>query len=208
MEFLTEKFLFSDKSLSFDLEDFEKGKKNKLLILGLSGSGKSSLGSYLSHVYKVDYYSLDNCYNDDIKKKLIKKYNLEEKENYSLIYHCIKEKLFSNKKEIIEGIGLIDITDVLFSDKVDSKFRNKLLISPTIILGKSVLKSTFDASLRNKKIWKKSVLDQIFSVSKMNRGLEESMNKFIQVRSKVPGTKIEEFNVPKLNIEYSIGSTK
>ena len=55
---IQEGYLFSDKSISVNLDKFESGEKNKLLIIGVLGSGKTSLGKYLQKKYKVkDFFS-------------------------------------------------------------------------------------------------------------------------------------------------------
>lgn len=57
LELLQEGYLLSDKTISVDLDEFENRKKDKLLIIGVCGSGKTSLGAHLAKKYKADFFS-------------------------------------------------------------------------------------------------------------------------------------------------------
>ena len=54
---IQEGYLFSDKTISVNLKHFEQLGEHKLLIVGVLGSGKTSLGEYLAKKYKVDFFS-------------------------------------------------------------------------------------------------------------------------------------------------------
>ena len=55
---LHEGLISSDKTVSINLSDFVNGRANKLLIVGVLGSGKTSLGEYLQKKYKIkDFFS-------------------------------------------------------------------------------------------------------------------------------------------------------
>jgi len=41
---IQEGYLFSDKTISVNLDDFESGKNNKLIVVGVLGSSKSTVG--------------------------------------------------------------------------------------------------------------------------------------------------------------------
>lgn len=58
-EYILEGYLLSDKTISVNLSQFESKKKNKLLIVGVLGSGKTSLGEYLKKKYKVSEFHSD-----------------------------------------------------------------------------------------------------------------------------------------------------
>lgn len=57
--YLNEGYLFSNKTISVNLDQFKTGKKNKLLIIGVLGSGKTSLGQYLKKKYNVKHFFSD-----------------------------------------------------------------------------------------------------------------------------------------------------
>ncbi len=40
LQYIQEGYLFSDKTISIDLNKFESGESNKLIVMGLSGSVK------------------------------------------------------------------------------------------------------------------------------------------------------------------------
>ena len=54
---IQEGYLLSDKTISVNLKHFEQLDEHKLLIVGVLGSGKTSLGEYLAKKYKVDFFS-------------------------------------------------------------------------------------------------------------------------------------------------------
>lgn len=83
LDYIQEGFLLSDRNISVNLKDFESGKKNKLIIMGLCGSGKTSLGEYLSKKYKVKEFISDKPWPET------------------------KAALLNNKRAIIESAGFI-----------------------------------------------------------------------------------------------------
>ena len=60
LQHIQEGYLFSDKTISVNLNDFESGKKNKLIVVGVMGSGKTTIGEHLSKKYKVKWISVDS----------------------------------------------------------------------------------------------------------------------------------------------------
>lgn len=64
---LNEGYILSDKNISVNLKDFESGKKKKLIIIGLPGSGKTSIGEYLVKKYKVKEFISDQGW--EVSKK-------------------------------------------------------------------------------------------------------------------------------------------
>lgn len=54
---LNEGYIFSDKTVSVNLDKFESGESNKLLVVGVLGSGKTSLAEYLAKKYKANLVS-------------------------------------------------------------------------------------------------------------------------------------------------------
>lgn len=83
LHYLQEGYIFSNKTISVNLNKFEKNDVNKLLIIGISGSGKSSLGEYLSKKYNVDFFSDE--------------------------YKGLEEALTNSKRMVIEGNELLEL---------------------------------------------------------------------------------------------------
>ena len=58
---IQEGYIFSDKTISIDLDKFISGESNKLIIAGLSGGGKTTLCRYLAEKYNAECYETDDC---------------------------------------------------------------------------------------------------------------------------------------------------
>lgn len=139
---LNEGYVLSDKTISVDLDKFKNGKAKRLLIVGLSGSGKTTMGKILSKSIHVKLRSTDDVPFDwnvmqngtpEIKKRVLDDY----------LKGC--EKLIFDKiPGIVEGVGIIE------SYYKNVSIRNKMLKYPCIILGTSVLKSGVQSSKRAK----------------------------------------------------------
>ena len=56
---LHEGYLLNNKTISVNLQDFISGKNKKLFIVGVMGSGKSTLGVKLAKKLKVKLYNID-----------------------------------------------------------------------------------------------------------------------------------------------------
>ncbi len=54
---LNEGYMLSDKTISVNLSKFESGEVNKLLVVGVCGSGKTTLAEYLAKKYKAKLVS-------------------------------------------------------------------------------------------------------------------------------------------------------
>jgi gluconate kinase len=119
---INESYIFSDETISVDLHKFENGEVNKLLISGLSGSGKTSTAIILKERYNVDMFDTDSMTKEEI-------YN----------------GLTNNKKMIISGVGIARRYQEM------ENLKPILLKQSFVFLGKSALKSAFDGWLRNRK---------------------------------------------------------
>ncbi len=135
---IQEGWIFSDKTISVDLHKFESGEKDKLLIIGFAGSGKTTLGMKLAKKYDCNYTELDDCY-------------------YTQDYlKCCYDKIkIPKERGVIEGV---EILSVYFKNYQNiKKYINEL---PVIFMGTSFLISTFRAFKRelapSKKWWRKS----------------------------------------------------
>ena len=125
---IQEAYIFSDKTISVDLHKFESGEVDKLLISGLSGGGKTSTGNYLKDKYSVPLIDTDDL-NDELN-----------------------DLILSNKRCIISGIGIAKrYSGAKVPEHELNRMKQTILNSSFIFLGKSLLKSSFDGYLRNRK---------------------------------------------------------
>jgi adenylate kinase family enzyme len=170
---LKEGYLLSDKTISVNLSDFESGKSNKLLIVGLIASGKTTLGKSLSKKYRVPLYNTDDCEEFASQKK-----GMDE------FVNCIYGMVTNKQRSIVEGIGLVDLFTEFGYEKEIGKY-------PMIIIGRSVLSSSIKAFQRHYKAW----LHQ----TKINLTMgQKRLDKVRQYRTAVLGADIKEYVIPKL----------
>ena len=158
---LTESIVFSKDDVYKNFDKFESGESNILLVTGLTGSGKSTIGKEIASKYKAEWIELDildpNCGIalqglDIIKeagevfydyfmshKDIYEKYNNKELKGKDLslfvddfIKYCFSWcKKHNDKKFVIEGIQIFDYYT----------YYNLKVEYPIIIKGTSVLKS-------------------------------------------------------------------
>lgn len=158
------RILFINNDLEINLNKFESGESNVLLITGFSGSGKSTLAKQLANKYNCIHYELDclDFYlggkltkedaigNEDGLVAFIDSRKLEFNKSYSndmialyrdylefLINWCKKQK---DKKFIIEGLQIHE----LYQD--GDTF---ITSCPIIIKGTSGLVSAIRGAKRN-----------------------------------------------------------
>jgi len=175
-QLINEGYIFSDKTISIDLDKFESGSMNKLFIVGLSGSGKTTLGIHLGKVYNAEYFDTDDIPGESDEKRL-----------------KILKEIINRKDRTIIGGALI----------IKSHSRNYisseiLMNTPVIFLGKSSLKSTLDALIRNVKDSRDGVNKGIFRKLKVNiKKLQPMLDRFKEARIKIGGN-VQELKVPRL----------
>ncbi len=207
LEYLREGYLFNDKTISIDLDKFISGESNKLIIAGLSGGGKTTLGNYLSKKYKCNFNEIDECNKKNMTREeyynfIMVKTSAEDPEIFKRFWvKCFKPALLSNKREVIEG-NLFQIYNLIPSTKP--------LINqyPVIILGKSALKAVWDRTQRTlrKQYAKEKYSNPKDRYEKYKRGvilnfkyLQKYLDQFRKERIKAGGD-IQQFEIPKLKI--------
>lgn len=189
--------IINKKDLEVNLDKFESGEENILLITGLSGSGKSTLAEKISSKYKCTYYELD-CLTFYMKGLLTKEdaiggeegllafiesKNLKPDKNISyktgaalyreyiefIINWCKRQK---NKKFIIEGLQIYEV----YED--GDTF---ITSCPIIIKGTSGLVSSIRAAKRNDGSFFKEfgpllkwVLQDVKYIEKLRKAVSES----------------------------------
>lgn len=190
LHFIQEGLFFSDETISIDLDKFESGESNKLLIIGLLGGGKSTLGKYLSKKYNCKYQDLDDCI------KIAKEYSDEKYNQAKKFYSCVLSFLKNKDRIILEGFPLIE-TWRLYEGKSNENF---ILKCPTIILGKSSLESSYDAIKRDKQNHPDYDFKQLFLFGLLKKNfsiLPKLIEKFKQKRIG-KNSNVQKFIIPKL----------
>ncbi len=77
-----------------------KSKEN-LVILGMMGSGKSSIGSYISKKLNLDFIDIDQEIEKKIGKKISKIFEIEGEEYFREIEEFVTLKMLKKNKAII-----------------------------------------------------------------------------------------------------------
>ena len=169
LQHIQEGYLFSDKNISVNLKDFESGKAKKLLIIGLPGSGKTSLGEHLVKKYRIkDFVSDDH-------------------------WKVMRDGLLNSNRTIIEGAGLA------YLYYKEQEWKDAIIDKPMILMGMSAIKAGFRAdrrdgmfpsTVKNKK--------DMYHFIRKNLTLWEKILKHLKKDvMKIPGADIKEYKVPK-----------
>ena len=143
---LNEGYILSDKTISVNLSKFISRETNHLIIVGVLGSGKTTLGEELAKQLKVKWYSIDSFW------RRLKQEHFKEAKSYQditneewdklddLFYKKTINLLKSKERFIIEGINLLD-----------ERYRQYIINQSMIILGMSSIRAGIRAGIRNKK---------------------------------------------------------
>ncbi len=193
---INENLILNKKDLEINLDKFESGEKNVLLVTGFSGSGKSTLASQLASKYKCIHYELDclDFYlcgymtqkdmigNEDGLYEFVNKKKLKFKDKSKsgvelyreyikfLINYCKKQK---DKKFIIEGLQIYEVY------KEGDTF---ITSCPMIIKGTSGLVSAIRGAKRNDGSFLKELGPLIMWALKDDKkinNLKKSLNEFV-----------------------------
>lgn len=183
---LQENLIFNKTDIEINVNKFESGESNILLITGFSGSGKSTLAKELAAEYNsknfeldcLDFYCYEQATKEDLKEEtgllafieatnLQPNKNLNNKDLYTLYREYIKFlinwcKQQSNEKFIIEGLQIYDT----FKEG-DYHITN----CPIIIKGTSAIISAIRAAKRNEGNSLKNFGDLIKFILKDNKNL-------------------------------------
>lgn len=177
---IIESLFFSDENLSVDIDKFPLYKK--IIVSGLPGSGKTSISNLLSEKFNAKVID-----TDDIAKQL-KSQNLSPPERFLKTQTIIWELLTNQDNIILCGVMLSRLyTEV-------PKFKQLFLKLPCIFLGKSALKSAWDAANRNSK------RDNISLFKTLPMTLEWTFDTYYQreMKFKKDRTAIKNSNIQKL----------
>ena len=212
---LNEGYILNDKTIAVNLDDFENGKKNKLLIFGTLGSGKTTWAEFLSknkskmvngkyppRLPRVKWRGTDNLYWTFYQKYFKDKYKQTDPEVHEKLVVLIRKEvvklLKTNDRMIIEGADFIDIYR-------DSPQYRKLMFNQSMILmGMSSLISGIRAGIRNMRRepseeWDPEGWREMYWMSKMNiKDLEPTLKVMRKDVQKIPNVIIEDYKIPSL----------
>jgi len=205
LDYIQEGYLFSDKTISIDLDKFENGESKKLIVVGLSGGGKSTLAYHLAKKYNAFHNDLDKCGKENMSNEEYYEFimNPNSPKNpkifRNLYINCFKPNMLSNRKEILDG-------PIFQSYYLLPKSRELINKYPVIILGKSALKAVWD---RTQRTLRKQYAQEKYNTNKdkyekYKRGLilnfkylQKYLNTFRKERIKAGGN-VKKFKVPNL----------
>jgi len=135
LSFLQEvNYVISGGNKYYNINKFKNDKDGKLFIVGLSGSGKTSLGKNIAKKYNAEYFKLDDINNDFIKEF---KKNKNGKLPISQLGKFFEKIMSLTGKYVVEGVDILYYEPKFFKDKA------------VIILGTSLLLSSIRAYNRN-----------------------------------------------------------
>lgn len=96
---LKENLIFNKNDIEVNLDKFESGENNILLVTGFSGSGKSTLADKLAAKYGCIHFLLDwftsYIFGGEVTSPITKK-DLEEEKEYGLLAYIEQENLKNN----------------------------------------------------------------------------------------------------------------
>jgi len=166
-QFLIESYVLDEETTFYKFDEFKTGKIKKLLIIGLTGGGKSTLGNLYQKKYKTDLVNLDDfdTYVDDGGRSYVENSKKAIFKEYS-------------KPTIIEGIVALEI--FFHEPNLRQNFKNMSII----IMGTSVLKSSIRSMKRHLK--EKPIIKHFLDNMTLEKELKEmrqyfkviKMNKF------------------------------
>lgn len=186
---LTEGYVLSDKTISVNLSEFETGKINKLLVIGVMGSGKTTIGEKLAKRYKCKWISTDSFWWR-LKQKYFKDDEMNRPELEEKIQPYFEKEmrkyLMNNERVIIEGINLLE-----------NKYRSLVIKKPMIILGLSSIRAGFRAGKRNKQRGEEEAQWKlIYWMTSFNiRNVEGKVKELRKQVRKIPDVDIKEYKI-------------
>lgn len=189
-KYMLEGYIFTNKTISVNLSDFESRKNNKLIIVGVMGSGKSTIGKNLAKKYKVKWISIDSFWWR-LKQKYFKDVEMNAKEMKNKLQDKFEDLVIkylkSNERMIIEGINLLE-----------PKYRKLVLKHSMIILGISSLKSGIRAAKRNRERENEGWKTYYWLIKLNMKKIEPYLKTLRKDAINISNVKIEEYKVPKI----------
>ena len=182
--YILEAYLLSDETIIIDFDKFKRG--GRLFIIGFAGSGKSSIGYSLWHKYKMNVCTLDDAWAKDGEPykdaKGVWKNFVANADN--MMFDMLNNK---QRCRVVEGIQLL-------YPPLEQYALPIMMREACVIMGKSAIKSAFDAARRNKKEYGMSFKGSFKAVFKTNRQMLKHIDDFRKKRIKAAKT-VEPFKL-------------
>lgn len=160
----------SQKPLQISVDRFINGEESKLLVVGLSGSGKTTISKLLAEKYQAKYVNLDSFFFSNQKLKESDPHEYRKRQSLFEL-----EVLTNNERLVIDGVALMRMSEEL------------TMHLPVIILRISLIQASWRGLKRN-------LSDQLTNRSQFNDGLTslnknwrkyfKELNKFVESRLK------------------------
>lgn len=140
-QYFVESVLVNEKDIYYNKAKFDSGEINLCFIIGLSGSGKSTMANALGKEYRIETVSLDDIFKvkDHFKMTELKKYG-------DLIYSFFSGsgKCYYLGKEDIKNIPSTEYEDKLLPEFINYSIKyasahkaNKYILEGVQIMGRS-----------------------------------------------------------------------
>jgi hypothetical protein len=172
---LFERKFISGPDYQYNMDAWNNNKTNILLVLGLSGSGKTTDGILLSKKYNVGYISLDELFYNPIHDKFKEKTGryaatIEEMLDITKKINVGFKKMLPTLKKrfVIEGLW------PLFMDPKELKNYS------IIIKGTSNLKSSYQVKSRSDHLNLKKSVERFLWTANFNRHVDTRIKMFIR----------------------------
>lgn len=190
---LSEGYVFDDKTISSNLYEFESKKKSKLIIVGVMGSGKSTLRKHLAKKYNVKAVASDGIWY----KKYLKHFKGQKPtpENKKALREMVADELIkllkNNERMILDGVDFIE----LYRDI--PKYRKLILSYPMILLGLSSFRAGMRGAIRNRKREDEGWKTYYWMIKRDMKEFEPTLKVMRKHARMLPNVNIEEFEIPK-----------
>lgn len=177
---LNESYLFSNRSIAIDFDKFVKG--GRLFIVGLSGSGKTTVGNQIANKYKGSVCSLDSCWAEQMRQGNVEGLTQADLDaDVEKVFKCMGGQIKNARGcRIVEGINIVEPSM--------KKFLPKVLKEACIIMGKSQIKATIDGAFRNRKNNKKfftAFLHRYKNNGELNKAVESFRKERLKTASEI-----------------------
>lgn len=177
------------KIYAYNLDNFLNGSKNKLLVAGIVGSGKTYVGKYLKNKFGYEFNDFDDYFYANISLKK------SDPDLYVKNRKSFEEQLFfSSSRAVVAGLGPI----------LRNQNNHDLSEFPILLIDRNHVQATLMAVYRNfKSIFKRRLYGHIWNELLFPiRGNWHHVDNFRKFRAKYAQTPTHTFNSHEELVEY------